>query len=830
MKDEIKKAEKKQLSNLSRNQVLNRLLKRLYSNDMTMTDEEKELLLSSAIVIFNIYNSDRRYRSYFKLAYHIVLKYSLLYGDYKPLYDISAQIGFFPICNAINRNQLYKLVNINEVINHKMIEIKYRNRRESYIETLEQKVSKSNILKDIESNDIAFIAPTSFGKSSIIVDLILKYNFRKIGIIVPSKSLLIQTYRTIKSEIGNYKLILHDEMYNNEERFIGILTQERATRLLKHGVAFDVLFIDEAHNIFKYSRNDQRGIILSRLIKLNKKKNDGHKVVYLSPLVDKAKNLKLNSTHVIKPSRIEHNIKSEEYYLFENTQSFMYNKFTDEFYKKSNKESYFEYIINKSHNKNFIYHYKPKKIEELSLELSNHLPDIVLTEDIKNVLNTLKEEVHDSFYVNNLIKKGILYIHGMIPNLVKEYLEYQFKNINGIKYIIANTVILEGINLPIDNMFIACTDYLKRNDLVNLIGRVNRLNNVFTDNKLSKLMPQIHFINHSYYQGDHSIRNKMKLLRESTIKDSIRNPIMTEYNIDEQNFVDTEKETKEEKKERRVKKDKEILDFTDYIISDIDNDNLANKLKRYFIENSFEKYFFSIDDIVKIICERIGNTKKDKRFFNRDIISKIFLLFIKDTEKLICDFELERLKYKAARNYYLNYLKYNQKQTIKQNIRSTLNYFERKKVSNDPYLFIGSSYGDEKRFSDRYNNDKYKDSVYIDLSKPESSKLVNIAIVKLKIEENFVNYKLNKFIVFLYDFNLISEDEYYMYIYGTSNHDLIKFAKFGLNLNCIKKMIDDKQITNINLDTIGNLVGNENFYLYLDTLPELLKFELKKYL
>ncbi len=55
----------------------------------------------------------------------------------------------------------------------------------------------------------------------------------KISIIVPTKSLLTQTFRTLKKEISKRKIILHDEMYEGETEFLSVLTQERALRLLQ---------------------------------------------------------------------------------------------------------------------------------------------------------------------------------------------------------------------------------------------------------------------------------------------------------------------------------------------------------------------------------------------------------------------------------------------------------------------------------------------------------------------------------------------------------------------------------------------------------------------
>ncbi|WP_140099416.1 hypothetical protein, partial [Vibrio parahaemolyticus] len=72
-------------------------------------------------------------------------------------------------------------------------------------------------------------------------------------------------------------------------------------------------------------------------------------------------------------------------------------------------------------------------------------------------------------------------------------------------------------------------------------------------------------------------------------------------------------------------------------------------------------------------------------------------------------------------------------------------------------------------------------SVYLDLSKKSNKELANIALVKIKIESDFVSYTLNKFINVMYDLDLISEEEYELYIYGTTNKSNSEFVKLGFS-------------------------------------------------
>jgi len=245
MKKYSKGIEKSQLTTLKNTEEFKDTFHKLIVGNQDITPKDQEFILLCAILFFNFYNQDKRYRSYFRLAYYIILKYSQLFNDFKPLYDISIQIGFFPICNILIDNQKIQPNNVSDVISHKFLKSKYINERENYIETLEQHNSVKKLLEST-SNTLAYIAPTSFGKSSLISTFLLQEKFSKIGIIVPTKSLLIQTFKNIQKLSLNYKIILHDEMYENQDRFIGILTQERATRLINKGGYFDMLFIDEA--------------------------------------------------------------------------------------------------------------------------------------------------------------------------------------------------------------------------------------------------------------------------------------------------------------------------------------------------------------------------------------------------------------------------------------------------------------------------------------------------------------------------------------------------------------------------------------------------------
>jgi len=677
--------EKVNLSNLYKNDKFKAIIKKLTIEE-ELNDEEQSFILSVALVFLNHYDSDKRLSTYVEFAYFIILNYSIQYRNYKPLYDFATEFGFFPISKYIIKNNLLQNLSIKDtLIDDYMEEFSYQN---TFIQTLEQYDIHNKILND-ENQEISFIAPTSYGKSSIVLDLIKSFDTRhnKIGIIVPSKSLLLQTYLLIKKERLNFKLIIHDEMYNNEEKFIGILTQERALRLIdKYDVSFDVLFIDEAHNLFT---KNPRSILLSRLIKKNKIKNDNSKVIYLSPLISNSNSLKIDSLQNISEQKITFNIKEPSLFEFNDNKSYIYNRFVDDFFELSSYTDYLNYIKQTSKNKNFIFLRRPLKIEEFTKKLYAFIDDEIVDDEIESLIEILGKNVHSKFYTTKFLKKGIIYIHAKIPDQIKEYLESKFKKIGSLKYIVANTVILEGINLPIDNLYILNTHSVDKNELVNLIGRVNRLNEIFltAQSGLHKLMPNVHFLNCEFSRSNSNMRNSIKKLRSRIFDDKVSNPTLENFDIEQ---LDEAQKVKIER----------IIENEEFIFNS--SNSLRDRLKKYCIENNINLFYSDEEKLYDWLRDRINliNSKLDK-WNEYDVIDKVFILFVSKLD-FIGDFEIERLKNKEARNFYKMHIENSHKYTLNENINKTYQYFESIKNTDDSEFYIGESYGEKRRESDRY--------------------------------------------------------------------------------------------------------------------------------
>ncbi|WP_050813323.1 hypothetical protein [Aquimarina agarivorans] len=351
-------------------------------------------------------------------------------------------------------------------------------------------------------------------------------------------------------------------------------------------------------------------------------------------------------------------------------------------------------------------------------------------------------------------------------------------------------------------------------------------------NNLTKLLPSIYFVNNDIYNlhGANAVKmfNKIKLLRNRTFSDIIDNPVLDKFDIE--SIKDSDKDTQQKKREK-VRK---LIEYEDFLIKE--NLTPQEKLKQYFIENSFNIFYNDLDFLVDKILKSINNKSYLIPDWNeKNIIDKIFILFIKDFSEIdnfMVDYEFFRLKEESARNYYNTHIE-NRKKSLKENIQIIFNYLKSRKISRNPkdhIYYIGTTYGEEIYQSKKYFNELNNYKVAINLKDKNDEELINYAIVKLKIEDDFISFKLNKFIVFLYDFNIISKDEYNEYVYGTTNEEKIELTKFGLTIGLIDRLTKDKQLENLKFDQNNNLTSNEDFQEYLNTLNDFQRFEIERFL
>ncbi|EAI1055410.1 DNA helicase [Campylobacter coli] len=745
-----------------------------------LSNSELEKILSIGIFLVGLEDTKLQ-----KLGYRLFLLYSKSTNDYKPLYEVSLNKGLIPISQFIENNLEYSknYSNLHTIINN-ITSNKFKWNK-SYQTIGQYELFKKSIDLKLESQIV--VAPTSYGKTELILSFIDYSNFNKICIISPTKSLLTQTKKRFLNKFGCKKIITYPEMYNsNDDKIIAVLTQERLLRLLQNNpnLKFDLLIVDEAHNLLdEFSEENYRSVILASVIIICTKRNNNIVCKYLTPfLVNKDSVDIKHISNDINWCKVEENIKSELFYFYDlsngkklllDQYSPLKEKFIELDANHLREDS--EVVIKYCDNKNIIYLNSPKKLEEFAKELYEKLPtkqSSILSKAAKD----LKEYIHDEYELAHFIQKGVIYHHGSMPEQVRYYIENLYTDAPEVNMLIANSTLLEGVNIPATKMFILDPSrgngYLSASSFRNLIGRVCRFGEIFNENigNLNYLMPEIHIIKGRYCRTNFnasSFVKEQKILVENSdkITDEVNNPLLKTNNANPE----------------KVKKAEEILrniSSVDSIVEEYNN-KPETKVGKLCFENNVN--IFNIFEVEEQISKELKQLDKIR---NLDMIFEAmnFLFFSKIDENSGVYNNLKRLKEMEAQKFYKMLINWRITGfTTKEMINKMVNYWNT--LRNESKIVYVGKWGDETRGG-------YK-KYWTDISQKNTHEKINLAIVRLKEEYDFIDNEIVKYIEILHSVDLIEESFYLKIKYGTDNKEKIALLNCGIS-NILVKLLKDK--------------------------------------
>ncbi|WP_341878081.1 DEAD/DEAH box helicase [Defluviitalea saccharophila] len=343
----------------------------------------------------------------------------------------------------------------------------------------------------------SFSAPTSMGKTFLVKMLIktfiinkYKYNY---VIIVPSKALINEVKSEFINEMGkilyeeNYKVITTPTAIKNDNKFnyIMIYTQERLSYQIKinQSMNIDYVFIDEAQKI---SEIGMRSAYFYKVINYLVKVNSSTRIYFLCPYIPNP-DIYLNLIPNIEK-------KEKEYDIFEfspvnqhksivdilDRRLSVYCDLTREFidipiYFNDSEVVDFIYRIGEG-SSNIVFCDSKKDVEEYAISYWRKCKEDNNPE-LKELIEDIKKDIHPKSYLVHFLRKGICCHVGYLPATVKAKIERLFRA-KVIKTIFCTSTLLEGVNLPADNLFIIIKDrsYILKEpvNFKNLMGRVGR--------------------------------------------------------------------------------------------------------------------------------------------------------------------------------------------------------------------------------------------------------------------------------------------------------------------------------------------------------------------
>ena len=357
---------------------------------------------------------------------------------------------------------------------------------------------------------VSYSAPTSLGKS-FVMRAFLKFkvasNYKKnFAIVVPTKALINEMKNNIVKkdlkellETKHFRVVssINEEFVDkdNESNFIFIVTPERLHYILNDSnISIDYCFIDES---YKISEPDSRSLYyyqtISQLLKRNSKvkiyfssPNIPNPEIYLTTILQDGAKFKKTSTYS-PVSQIKYLVSLKEI----NQPVRIFNDLIQKLEETNvkNSSTNINDIIStlKTTGGNIVYCSGKDKTIDLAIQYANFLQVLKITTDEEKaeqkirdeIAEEIKKEIHEEYYLAELIKKGVAYHVGYLPNSLRDTIEKAFKS-GIIKTIFCTSTLMEGVNLPADNLFVTSTrngnEQLTPTAFKNLLGRIGRIN------------------------------------------------------------------------------------------------------------------------------------------------------------------------------------------------------------------------------------------------------------------------------------------------------------------------------------------------------------------
>jgi len=742
-----------------------------------LSDEDIDKILSMVALFTN--QSEKIMQ---RLGYRMALAYGNKTKDFTPLYDIAINSGLMPVVALIKEIKNLPLnlgSGSKDSFLSNMVDSYIDNFRDNKIVFTEQQYRLNGFFNKNLSETSTVVAPTSYGKSELIVSAIKNSENQKICILVPSKSLLAQTRKRVLDAKIEWvsRIVSHPEMHRQNDRSsVYILTQERLTRILNQDkdMSFEIVIVDEAHNLLS---KDGRNTLLASVVRILEFRNANTAFKFLTPFLKDPSSLTIkNSAYKSLEYKVNEYVKSELLFIadYRNEGCLLefYDHFTNEYIDLVNdSKDCISYLRDNSARKNIIYFNRPKHIQEFATTLANSLP-LVNSDLLDEAANEISNNMDEKYLLIHCMKHGVLYHHGSMTDPIRNYTEHLYRTCKEIRYLISNSTLLEGVNLPIEKMFLLSTNKgtgnLRPSQFKNLIGRVSRFSDIFSSPNvasLMKLQPEIHIVGtDEYSRADanfHAFCEKVMRITKKD-EDEIENVLLEGTEINDKNKDDYDKAMS-----RLENLESGITDGHDCRV-------VATKVGLKLLESNISEInVFECEDRIENVLNQfaVSNAPINDSNTLMALIYDAFVSFIDPTNTNGKN-SLLRLESDKAQTFYAMFLDWSIEQApLPVMIQRFIRYWDG--LPKDTPVFVGS-WGDTKR------GDEHRESFTYMNNKTKSEK-INLAIVRIKEEEDFFDYVIFRFIEILNELELLDESFYKLAKYGTTDQRVITLIKNGFS-------------------------------------------------
>ncbi|WP_246873696.1 DEAD/DEAH box helicase [Paenibacillus dendritiformis] len=306
------------------------------------------------------------------------------------------------------------------------------------------------LLKKLLQNEKNLIvsAPTSFGKSLLIEEVVASLKYNNIVVIQPTLALLDETRKKLNKYKDHYKIIVRTTQEpSRNKRNLFLLTAERVMEY-KGLPKIDFFIIDEFYKL-SAKRDDERSDVLNNAANLLLNKH-GSKFYLLGPNINKI------SDGFAKEYNAE--FYSTNYSLVDNISIDVYLEHQGLFGSRGAKREYkekvlFELLDDLKFEQSLIYCSSPHRARQLAKKYLDYLVTKTqhkLQEQFE-LIAWVKENISDKWSLISCLEYGIAFHDGALQKHISSTLVDYFNN-NKISYLFCTSTIIEGVNTSAKNV------------------------------------------------------------------------------------------------------------------------------------------------------------------------------------------------------------------------------------------------------------------------------------------------------------------------------------------------------------------------------------------
>lgn len=324
------------------------------------------------------------------------------------------------------------------------------------------------------SKSVVVSAPTSFGKSLLIEEIVASGKYNNIVIIQPTLALIDETRKKLQKYRSKYNIIVSTSQKPVLGSNLFIFTGERVVEY-KDFPPIDFFVLDEFYKL-SLARDDERAATLNlavyKLLEMTKK------FYMLGPNI---KDISQNFKEKYNVEWVKTNFATVAVNLSD----------LSSIYRKKDEKVTLKYLfelLNSFEEPTLVYCSSPDRVNRFSALYSKFNGDSQLSSDEypnRDLIEWIDNNIHDHWNLVECLRKGIGVHHGALPRHITSSIVDAF-NKGSIKYLFCTATLIEGVNTSAKNVILfdkkkglKTIDYF---DFKNIVGRSGRMKRHYIGN------------------------------------------------------------------------------------------------------------------------------------------------------------------------------------------------------------------------------------------------------------------------------------------------------------------------------------------------------------